>query len=215
MLEDAQVRFIFVGEQDQYDKAYSVQMSSSTLQKVIAFDNHVKFKEDDKTSVYFDDLLETGRNYDHKEQLEELYSQANLKDLCNILYTSGTTGNSKGVMLDYEQYVNALVANDKALNLTEDDKMINFLPFTHIFERGWAILGISEGCQLIINTYPNEIQQSMKEMHPTCMSSVPRFWEKVYAGVQDKIHSSSAFQQKIFNKALEIGREYNINYKTK
>ena len=215
MLEDAQVRYIFVGEQEQYDKAYNVQMSLPSLQKIIVFDKRVKFNENDKTSIHFDDFLELGDNYAHKEQLEELYSQANLKDLCNILYTSGTTGNSKGVMLDHEQYLSAMIANDNALNLSEKDKIINFLPFTHIFERGWAILSISEGCQLIVNTYPNEIQKSMKEMHPTCMSSVPRFWEKVYAGVQDKIHSSSAFQQKIFNKALEIGREYNIDYKNK
>ena len=214
MLEDADVHVIFVGEQEQYDKAYGVQASSSVLKKIVVFDNRVKFNPEDKTSIYFDEFLKMGDGDPHKERIEELYSQANLKDLCNILYTSGTTGNSKGVMLDYEQYYNALVANDKALNLSENDKMINFLPFTHIFERGWAILGLSEGCQLIVNTYPNEIQQSMKEMHPTCMSSVPRFWEKVYAGVQDKINSSSAFQQKIFKSALKIGRRYNIEYKS-
>ncbi len=210
MLEDAGVHFIFVGEQEQYDKAFKVQSHSDTLKKIIVFDNRVKFDENDKTSVYFDDFIKLGEGYPNQKHLEELYSQANLTDLCNILYTSGTTGNSKGVMLDYEQYTNAMIANDNALKLTENDRIINFLPFTHIFERGWAILGISEGCTLIVNTYPNEIQQSMKEMHPTCMSSVPRFWEKVYAGVQDKINSSSPFQQKIFNKALEIGHRHNV-----
>ena len=210
MLEDANVHVIFVGEQDQYDKAYCVQQELDTLKKIIVFDNRVKLNENDKTTIFFDDFLKMGEGYPHQERLEELYAQANLKDLCNILYTSGTTGNSKGVMLDYEQYASAMVANDNAMTLTENDRIIDFLPFTHIFERGWAILAISEGCTLIVNTYPNEIQQSMKEMHPTCMSSVPRFWEKVYAGVQDKIHSSSPMQQKLFNKALEIGRKHNV-----
>ena len=215
MLEDAQVRFVFVGEQEQYDKAHCVQHKSESLKKIIVFDKRVKFNDDDNTSIYFDDLLEIGRKSTDDARLEELYSEANFKDLCNILYTSGTTGNSKGVMLDYGQYDSALKANDRALKLGEDDRMINFLPFTHIFERGWAFLGLSEGCQLIVNTYPNEIQQSMKEMHPTCMSSVPRFWEKVYAGVQDKINSSGALQQKLFKKALVIGRRHNIDYISK
>ena len=212
MVEDAQVRVIFVGEQEQYDKALRVLGLSSTLEKIVAFDRNIKFSERDESSIYFDDFLKMGEGYPNQERVEELYSQANLKDICNILYTSGTTGASKGVMLDYEQYDAALKANDEVLNLSENDKMIDFLPFTHIFERGWAILGLSEGCQLIVNTYPNEIQQSMKEMHPTCMSSVPRFWEKVYAGVQDKINSASAIQQKIFKNALNVGRKYNVEY---
>ena len=74
--------------------------------------------------------------------------------LANILYTSGTTGDSKGVMLTYSQYYAALKANNEGIPVTEKDRVIDFLPFTHIFERGWAYLCLSEGAELIINTYP-------------------------------------------------------------
>lgn len=144
--------------------------------------------------------------------MEKLYTQANDVDLCNILYTSGTTGESKGVMLSYGQYAAALKANDACVPVGENDRVIDFLPFTHIFERGWAYLALSEGAMLIVNTNPHNIQQAMRETHPTSMSSVPRFWEKVYQAVRSKIDRSNAVQQKIFNEAWKIGRKYNIEY---
>ena len=144
--------------------------------------------------------------------MESLLKQASLDDLANILYTSGTTGDSKGVMLSHGQYYAALEANQKAVPITENDRVLNFLPFAHIFEKGWALLGMSVGAKLIVNTYPQEVQQSMRETHPTSMSSVPRFWEKVYAGVMEKIDNAGALQRKIFHNALRVGRKHNIEY---
>ena len=135
-----------------------------------------------------------------------------MDDLANILYTSGTTGDSKGVMLTYGQYHAALIANDEVVPISEKDRVINFLPFTHIFERGWAYLSLSEGAQLFINTYPHEIQESMRQVHPTCMSSVPRFWEKVYIAVKAKMDEAGPVQRKLFNHALAVGRKRNIEY---
>jgi long-chain acyl-CoA synthetase len=89
---------------------------------------------------------------------------------------------------------------------------MNFLPYTHIFERGWAMLCLYAGARLIVNTYPLQVQQSMRETHPTCMSAVPRFWEKVYMGVMDKIEHASAMQRKLFMHALSVGRKHNIEY---
>ena len=101
-------------------------------------------------------------------------------------------------------------ANGECVPITERDRVINFLPLAHIFERGWAYLCLTVGAQLIVNTYPQEIQQSMRETHPTCMSSVPRFWEKVYIGVREKIENSSAAKQRLFRHALKVGRKHNI-----
>ena len=135
-----------------------------------------------------------------------------MDDMANILYTSGTTGDSKGVMLTYGQYDAALRANDEVVPVSEKDRVINFLPFTHIFERGWAYLCLSEGAQLFINTYPHEIQESMRQVHPTCMCSVPRFWEKVYIAVKAKMDEAGSVQKKLFYHALAVGRKRNIEY---
>ncbi len=210
MINDAQVRFVFVGEQEQYNKAHRIFALCPSLERIIIYDRSVRISSHDPHALYFDDFVALGAGLPRQAEVEALWRAASDDDLCNILYTSGTTGDSKGVQLTYGQYAAALVANDKCVPVTDKDRVINFLPFTHVFERGWSYLCLSEGAELIINTDPREIQESMKQTHPTCMSAVPRFWEKVYQAVKDKIDRSTPMQQKIFRHALEVGRRHNV-----
>lgn len=215
MIDDAQIRVLFVGEQEQYDKARRVFVHCHTLERIIIYDRRVEINPADKNSLYFDDFMTLGENSPRQSEVEKLYAEACDDDLCNILYTSGTTGNSKGVMLTYGQYHAALEANDKIIPVGESDRIMDFLPMTHIFERAWLFLCISEGAEIVVNTNPKDIQQSMRQVHPTCMCAVPRFWEKVYAEVIDRIDRTTPAQRKLLNKALEIGRRHNIEYLSK
>ncbi len=212
VVNDAQIRFLFVGEQEQYDKAHRIFALCHSLERIIVFDRSVRISTHDPNALYFDDFLKLGEHLPRQSEVEKLWAEANEEDLCNILYTSGTTGDSKGVMLTYGQYHAALKANDECVDVGETDRVISFLPFTHIFERAWSYLSLSEGAQLIINTYPREIQESMRQTHPTCMSSVPRFWEKVYTGVKERMDNASAMQRKLFLHALAVGKKHNIDY---
>jgi len=229
MIHDAGVKVLFVGEQEQYDKAHRIFPLCPTLDRIVIYDPSVRISTHDPNAIYFEDFLKLGQgnaeevadasdlerieaNLPRQSEVEELWEQANEDDLCNILYTSGTTGDSKGVMLTYGQYHAAMIANDKYVPVGENDRVINFLPFTHIFERGWAYLALTKGAQLIINTNPREIQEAMRETHPTCMSSVPRFWEKVYVAVKAKIEDAGGIQRKLFERALAVGKKYNIEY---
>ena len=215
MVSDAKVRFLFVGEQEQYDKARRVVSMCQTLERIIVFDKNVHISSHDPNAMYFDDFLKLGENYPRQTEVEALQAQASMDDIANILYTSGTTGDSKGVILTCGQYHAAMEANNKCVPVGENDRVLNFLPFTHIFEKGWKILCLTEGAKLIVNTYPLEVQQSMKETHPTCMSSVPRFWEKVYMGVLEQIDKASAPKRKLFQHALNVGKKHNIDYLAK
>lgn len=212
MINDAKVRFLFVGEQEQYNKAHRIFPLCHTLERIIIFDSSVRISSHDPNALYFEDFIRLGEGLPRQTEVERRWKEASMDDLCNIIYTSGTTGESKGVMLTYGQYYAAMEANHKCVPVTEKDKVINFLPFAHIFERGWTYLALTVGSQLIINTYPKEIQQSMRETHPTSMSSVPRFWEKVYVAVKDRIDHASGLQQRMFKHALEVGRKHNIEY---
>ena len=212
MINDGQVRFLFVGEQDQYDKAHRVFALCPSLERIIIFDSSVRISTHDPAALYFKDFIKLGENLPRQTEVEALYQSASMDDMANILYTSGTTGDSKGVMLTYGQYDAALRANDEVVPVSEKDRVINFLPFTHLFERGWSYLCLSEGARLFINTYPHEIQESMREVHPTCMCSVPRFWEKVYIAVKAKMDEAGPVQKKLFYHALAVGRKRNIEY---
>ena len=212
MVNDAQVKFIFVGEQEQYDKAHRIFALCPSLERIVIFDPSVRISSHDPNALYFEDFLKMGEGLPRQSEVDELIKQAKMEDTCNILYTSGTTGDSKGVVLTYGMFYAALEANNECVPLTDKDRVIDFLPFTHIFERGVAYLALSQGSMLIINTYPKEIQDSMRQTHPTSMSSVPRFWEKVYIAVKSKIDTAGPVQRKIFKHALSVARKRNIEY---
>ena len=215
MVNDAKIRYLFVGEQDQYDKARRIFSLCPSLERIIVFDPLVHISTHDPNAIYFADFLQLGENLPRQTEVERLWKEASYDDIANILYTSGTTGDSKGVILTHGQFHAAMEANDKCVPVGEADRVMNFLPYTHIFERGWAILCLTEGATMIVNTHPQEVQQSMRETHPTCMSAVPRFWEKVYMGVMDKIEHASAVQRKLFKHSLAVGRKHNIDYLSK
>lgn len=212
MIQDAQVRILFVGEQEQFEKARRIFALCPSLERVIIFDRSVQIGEQDSFALYFEDFIALGEDLSHQTEVEERWAAANDEDICNILYTSGTTGDSKGVVLTYGQYHAAMIANYQCVPIRESDRVMDFLPITHIFERGWLYLCLTVGAHIIINTYPKEIQESMREMHPTCMCAVPRFWEKMYIAVKEKIDNSNPLQKKLFNRALAVGKKYNIDY---
>ena len=116
-------------------------------------------------------------------------------------------------MLHHSNYDVAFKGHNARLtNLGENDVVMNFLPFTHIFERAWSYYCLYKGCMLCINLRPQDIQKTIKEVRPTAMCSVPRFWEKVYAGVQEKINETTGLKKSLMLDALRVGREHNITY---
>ena len=215
IINNAQIRFLFVGEQDQYNKAHRIFSLCPTLERIIIFDHSVRVSSYDPNAIYFEDFIRIGENLLHQTEVDKRWADANDEDICNILYTSGTTGVSKGVVLTYGQYDAAMEANGRCVPIGEEDRVVSFLPITHIFERGWMYLCLTAGAHIIINTYPKEIQQTMREVKPTAMSAVPRFWEKVYVAVKERIDSANPMQKKLFNRALQIGKKYNVDYLSK
>ena len=216
IINDAKIRTLFVGEQLQYNNAFKVQKDSKYLERLVVFDPAVKMNPEDKTSIYFDDFLRLGDNAHAESTVKIRMTEAVPEDLATIIYTSGTTGESKGVMLPHSCYLEAMRIHDVRLPLvTDKDLSMSFLPMTHIFEKAWCYYCLHKGVTIAINQDPKMIQKTLPEIHPTLMCNVPRFWEKVYAGVHEKINSASPAMKKIFLDAIETGRKYNLEYKNK
>ena len=214
IINDAKIRTLFVGEQLQYNNAFKVQKDSKYLERLVVFDPAVKMNPEDKTSIYFDDFLRLGDNAHAESTVKIRMTEAVPEDLATIIYTSGTTGESKGVMLPHSCYLEAMRIHDVPL-VTDKDLSMSFLPMTHIFEKAWCYYCLHKGVTIAINQDPKMIQKTLPEVHPTLMCNVPRFWEKVYAGVHEKINSASPAMKKIFLDAIETGRRYNLEYKNK
>ncbi len=214
IINDANISTIFVGEQLQYNNAFIVQRESQILKRIIVFDPKVKLNPEDKTSVYFQDFLCLGENAHAESTVKVRMNEITPDDIATIIYTSGTTGESKGVVLQHSCFLEVFRIHDIRLPLVNDqDVSMCFLPLTHIFEKAWSAYCLHKGVTIAINQDPKMIQKTLVEVQPTLMCNVPRFWEKVYVGVQDKIASSPKFMQKIFRDAIETGRRYKLDYK--
>jgi len=216
IINDASIHTLFVGEQLQYNNAFIVQKDSKVLKRIIVFDSNVKLNPEDKTSMFFDDFLKLGDNALAESTVKIRRNEATPEDLATIIYTSGTTGEPKGVMLRHSNFLEAMrIHNIRLPMVTDKDVSMCFLPLTHIFEKAWSYFCLVKGVKVAINRDPKMIQQTLPEVHPTMMCNVPRFWEKVYVGVQEKISNFPGLLRKMAMNAVKVGYAYNLEYKNK
>lgn len=213
IVEDAGINIIFVGEQFQYNNSYKVQQESHVLNKIIIFDRSVVINSDDKTSIYFDEFITRGDNSESLSLVQARIRHLNENDIATIIYTSGTTGDPKGVILTHSNFLKAFEIHDlRILNISDKDLSMCFLPLTHIFEKAWAYYCLSKGITVAVNRDPAQIRKTIKEIRPTLMSNVPRFWEKVYDGVKETIDNSYGVVKWLFNDAVKTGKKFNLEY---
>ena len=212
IVNDAEIELIFVGDQQQYNIALEVRQNSRFLKDIIVFDKNVVFTDPSHTMYYADFLLLGEKSSKHFE-VEHRQNDAIESDLACILYTSGTTGNPKGVMMPHSCFNEAMRIHSLRLtSITDKDTTIAFLPLSHVFERTWCYYCIFRGATIYINHRPTEIQQTIKDVRPTLMCAVPRFWEKVYAGVQENLSKFTPLMLGVVTWALAVGRKYNVEH---
>lgn len=213
MVEDAGIETMFVGGQFQYNNAYEVQQRGGVLRRLIVFDPEVVLAPGDTTSMYFDEFLRRGDSVAYENKANVTASQALATDLAVIIYTSGTTGKSKGVMLHHSNFIEQFYQHQvKYPFITNRDISMCFLPLNHIFEKAWTYLCLSMGCQVAILSDPKRILEALPIVRPTMMCNVPRFWEKVYIGVQDKIDRSPKLVRGILRHSIRVGERYFFDF---
>ncbi len=210
MINETESVLLLVGEQEQYDVADELVRKISTLRKIVVFDPNVKFNKE-TPSEYFSDFMNSGRDTKYDEQLQAVSSEAKEQDLCSILYTSGTSGEPKGVMLSVGNFMHCVRIHDLRITISDKDVSLCFLPLSHIFERGWTFIALSKGMTSYYLRNPKEVVDAVQVVKPTVMCSVPRFFEKTYEGVNSKISRSSKTKQAMFKWAISMGGK-RFNY---
>ncbi len=214
IVNDAKAEIIFVGDKKQYAIARSVQKKLKHLRQIITFDD-VQRDADDKTTLTFAQFTELGKKASQAchDEVDARRNRALPDDIATIIYTSGTTGEPKGAVLPHSCFNAVMEIHVERLTMLSDkDTSLCFLPLSHIFEKAWTYFCMHMGMRFAINNDPREIQQTIKEIRPTCMCSVPRFWEKVYTAVQEKLSDMKGFKKWMASRALSVGHRRNIDY---
>ncbi|MFA5296696.1 MAG: AMP-binding protein, partial [Lutibacter sp.] len=207
IVNDAEINLIFVGCQEEYNKAFEISKTNNYLKLIVTLCEDIKF-ENTENSIHLNDFLVFKTNETIETELQKRYYESESTDLASIIYTSGTTGEPKGVMLDHTNFTESLKAHDFELNVSENDTSLSFLPLSHIYERSWVFFCLHRGIKVYFNQNPKLIVEVLKEVKPTLMCTVPRIFEKIFAAIQDKRKEASPTSMKVASWALGIGNAY-------
>ena len=205
VMNHAEIKFLFVGDEKQYLKALEVADQCPSLQKIILFDDHIQLKEQ-KYSIHWTDFLALGNNNALDEELQQRIDSRDLSDLFTVIYTSGTTGEPKGVMLTYENLAYQMLGHSQRLEVDDTDSSLSFLPLTHVYERAWTSFCLYKAIVVYYLEDTNLVREALAEVRPTLMCAVPRFYEKIFATVHDKADASSFAKRMLFKFAVKTGR---------
>ena len=212
IVNDAEIKVVFVGCQEEYDKAIAITKTNSYLKLIVTLCEDISF-ENTENSIHINNFIALKTDESIETELQKRYSESQSTDLASIIYTSGTTGEPKGVMLDHTNFIESLKAHDFELKVSEKDVSLSFLPLSHIYERSWVFFCLHRGIKVYFNQNPKLIATVLKEVKPTVMCTVPRIFEKIYAAIQDKKKQASPTKLKLMTWALYVGNSYHNKHK--
>lgn len=200
IINDSSAKAILVGNQEQYDACLEIlQKEGNPLETIIVSKKSIWIKKE-FNSFYLEDFIAKSSS-----KLEICPKEND--DTATLIYTSGTTGTPKGVMLTHGNFIKAFDSHFEFFKFKnfEEELSLAFLPLTHVFERSWSLLCLYGGARVYFLEDPKNIAKTLEEVKPTMMCAVPRFFQKVYAGVLEKAEEGSSLKKKIFDWALATG----------
>lgn len=203
ILNDADVKILFVGAQAQMESAIALRGVCPQLQHIIALDDAIDLKGCEIAS-HLETFCSRGSSLPLTE-LQQRIEQRELDDLFTIIYTSGTTGEPKGVMLDYRNMAAQLYFHDNRLSVSKEDVSLSFLPLSHVFERAWSFYVMHADAQNVYLRDTNQVREAMAAVKPTAMCAVPRFYEKIFSAINDKVSKAPLHRRVLFNTAIWCG----------
>lgn len=200
IIRQTEMKAILVGEEKQLEIVRNIKKEAefSSLEVL----SSVSITEASESEYYFPEWRKVqAETYD--------YQEPNLDATSTILYTSGTTGTPKGVVLTHRNFSAVVKAHKDYFSIENfhGKNSLAFLPLSHIFEKAWTTFVLSQGGEVAILDNPRDVSQVLKEVKPWAMCSVPRLYEKIYQLLLSKIEGASATKHKLFRIALSVGKE--------
>jgi len=206
ILNDAKVKYIFVSSADLYKKVKAVAANAPSVKEIYTFDNVEGAKS-------WMEVVENGKQNPKANEIQAIKDSIKPNDLFSILYTSGTTGTPKGVMLSHDNLISNSVACKVVAPFEPHWKALSFLPLNHIYERMLSTLYLYLGVSIYYAESLETIGDNLKEVKPHIFGTVPRLLEKVYDKIVAKGEELTGIKRKLFFWALDLGLKYELHGK--
>ncbi len=207
IVDHSESKFIFVENKLQLEKILAIKDELPRLQKIIVFSNEVPAGAGEMI-MGFDELIEFGKAQDNDEQFYKIAESLEQMDLASIVYTSGTTGVPKGVMLPHRNFIYIGAAINRIVNFDPDnDENFAWLPYAHILGRAVQYSIIFAKICTSFSRGIDTLLEDMQNAKPTFVVSVPRIYEKIYTKIQVGLESASPVKRALFNWTMDVGRK--------
>ena len=201
IIADSQASVLVTNRQSRWDAIYLTHTVMPNLRHVIfTEESSPESRQDGVQQWDLESWLATGHG------VTELPAAPNEEDLAAIVYTSGTTGRPKGVMLTHKNVVSNVINTLKTVSPRPGDVFLSFLPLSHTFERmAGYYLALGMGCTIVFTRSIQQLAEDFRIVRPNVIISVPRIYERIYAKVQNKLARESKFVRFLFSWAVEVG----------
>jgi len=208
ILKDSGCKICIAAENEHVEKTLEAQKNLNKLKEIISIENN---SNKDVTSL--SEIFSTFDN-DDDSAIKNIIEKIKPHDLATIMYTSGTTGNPKGVMLTHNNFVSNAINTMKNVSdlISSDDIALSFLPLSHVLERtaGYYI-PVYAGAQVAFTENMTTILENFTEIRPTFIICVPRIYEKIRATILSRVSDASFIKKKLFSFALKTAQK-NLPY---
>lgn len=199
ILNDCKARLVIAGDKQLYDKVNAVRSKVPSLVDIFSVDEIAGVPN-------YKEILAKGRS--SELNLDEIMSDVKSSDVATILYTSGTTGTPKGVMLTHNNIVSNVTACEFLCPVGPGDRALSFLPLCHSYERMLTYLYMFIGVSIYYAESIEKIGENLKEIKPHVFSTVPRLLEKIFDKIINKGKELSGIKYRLFFWALDLGLKY-------
>lgn len=204
ILNDAEIKLIFVSSPDLYKKVKALSSSIPSVKFIYTFDKI-------EGVSHFSELLDAGRKKPEPTIVSSIKETVKADDMMTILYTSGTTGTPKGVMLSHRNLLSNSLASQSLAPFESYWRALSFLPLNHVYERMLNTLYIYLGVSIYFAESIDTIGNDLKEVQPQIFATVPRLLEKVYDRIVAKGEQQKGIKKFLFFWALDLGLKYELN----